>query len=481
MKKKGKILEAIGILIIFLIPIFFNTINSELIVSDEIWNFQNVMKMINGRKIYIDCNVIVMPLFYYIGIIILKIFGTNILGFRIYNILIFLLLILSSFFIFRSLKITKLKSVLYSFIILLFVMPYISGGANYNVLAIDLYFLGILIILNEEKIKRYNLWQGLIIYFIIFTKQNIGALYVLALIITEMYYNKKEGIKNLFKEGIISFSLLLISMVVMHLNGNLNGLINYTILGMSEFTTNNLKIQEGIETILATYVTIIIFSNILIIYLSKNKEIKDEKILVLIFFSITLNFSAYPIVNLYHTSFAILINVMLFIYLADKIFLENIITNKITVLLIIIIAMFINIWGIICGLKLDKTERIKDKNNVYYSSIIDKELNKQMNEITDYIKNKEKEGIDVICVSADSALYMIKLNKNHQELDLIFEGNLGYNGKENTLNKIKNLDYNVEILMNKEMFWQELIELREYIIQNYKNVDIMGECLVFKK
>ena len=39
-----------------------------LVVSnDELWNFQNIYKMINGYTIYNDSNVIITPIFFYLN------------------------------------------------------------------------------------------------------------------------------------------------------------------------------------------------------------------------------------------------------------------------------------------------------------------------------------------------------------------------------------------------------------------------------
>ena len=40
--------------------------------TDEMWNFQNIYKMYNGYKIYIDANVVTTPIFHFIGMIIFK-------------------------------------------------------------------------------------------------------------------------------------------------------------------------------------------------------------------------------------------------------------------------------------------------------------------------------------------------------------------------------------------------------------------------
>lgn len=337
---------------------------------------------------------------------------------------------------------------------------------------------GIVLFLNKEKIKFYNVFQGIIIYLTIFTKQNIGMLYLIAIIIAEIFSNKKEAIHSIIREITVTLVLALVTVGIMLLQSNFNGFLNYTILGMLDFTGSNLTIQETVEFIIIAYGLIAIASYIQCIMLYKTKKIEDKNIIFLLIFAITLNFSAYPIFNLYHTSFAILLNIIIFIYIFEKLLLEKIQSNKIKIALVIVTYLIINIFGINCGLKTSKNIKIVDNDNVYYSANMSEELNRNLKEVTEYILKKEKEGIEVICVSADSALYMTAINKNHGELDLIFNGNLGYNGKENTIEKIKGLE-NTEILMNENIYWQELTELREYILQNYTKSGKVGECNVY--
>lgn len=58
------------------------------LAGDELWNFQNVYKIYNGYKIYVDANVITTPIFHCIGVLFFKTFGANFLVFRLYNIII---------------------------------------------------------------------------------------------------------------------------------------------------------------------------------------------------------------------------------------------------------------------------------------------------------------------------------------------------------------------------------------------------------
>lgn len=129
-----KILKTAAFTILLAIPITILAVNTELIVGDEIWNFQNVMKIVNGNKIYIDCNVITTPIFFMIGSVIVKLLGANLLGFRIYNVIIFLILLIAIYQLLKVLKIEKSRAKIYTLFVTLFLSPYISSGANYNIL-----------------------------------------------------------------------------------------------------------------------------------------------------------------------------------------------------------------------------------------------------------------------------------------------------------------------------------------------------------
>lgn len=285
---------------------------------------------------------------------------------------------------------------------------------------------------------------------------------------------------NIVKELIITVLLGLLSIIVMACKGNFYSFLNYVLLGMKDFAGNNLKIQETVEIVIIAYGLIAIMSYLLTFLLFKSKEIDDRNIITILIFAAFLNLSSFPIFNLYHTSFAILLNIIIFIYVLDILLIKKVKNKKILKVCIVITYIVINIFCINCGLQTEENVKIEDKRNVYYSANISKKLYQNMEETIKYILQKEAEGIDVICISSDAALYMTPIKKSHRELDLIFEGNLGYMGKENTIDKIKQLD-KVEILMNKNIEWQELTELREYVIVDYQRIGTVGDCYIFKK
>ena len=73
MVKREKLL--VFILILFAVSAF--AFNAKFDSNDELWNFSNIYKMTNGQVIYRDLNVIITPLFFYIGKIIFQIYITR--------------------------------------------------------------------------------------------------------------------------------------------------------------------------------------------------------------------------------------------------------------------------------------------------------------------------------------------------------------------------------------------------------------------
>ena len=85
-----------------------------------------------------------------------------------------------------------------------------------------------------------------------------------------------------------------------------------------------------------------------------------------------------------------------------------------------------------------------------------------------YIKNRNEDGVDVMILSYDAAVPMINLKQSHGAYDLLFNGNLGYDGINKIKEDIRNRK-NTEFLIvtdEKDVFWQEPLEIRDFIIEN---------------
>ena len=111
------------IILIVSIPAFLKNLSAD----DELWNFAYIYKMNLGFIPYKDLNIIVTPLFHLLGLIVLKLFGMNFLGFHIYNLLIFTTLLFLVFKIFKNLNVNKRNAVLYTLLSYMFIRSLIGG------------------------------------------------------------------------------------------------------------------------------------------------------------------------------------------------------------------------------------------------------------------------------------------------------------------------------------------------------------------
>ena len=146
MQKIEKIIKKydnIFITIVILIIILGTCVNVRMSPYDAFWNFANIYKMNEGEQIYTDINIIITPLFFYLGKIFMCIFGNNFIGYQIYNIVITTIFFLLLYRLFRGLKIQKLTAMTYTIISVVAMRPLYAGATNYNVLAILFSIIGI--------------------------------------------------------------------------------------------------------------------------------------------------------------------------------------------------------------------------------------------------------------------------------------------------------------------------------------------------
>ena len=136
------------VFVIIIILMLGNCFNLYISNSDEMINFLNIYKMANGIEIYKDINVIITPLFFYIGEYIFNIFGSNVLVFRIYNLILLTIMYLLCYVILKKLKIRKNLALMYTLLILMFTNKLGLGGTNYNILSFVFFELGILSLLK---------------------------------------------------------------------------------------------------------------------------------------------------------------------------------------------------------------------------------------------------------------------------------------------------------------------------------------------
>ena len=476
--KKHQNIFIIFFIILMIIGYCFNV---YLGAGDEIWNFQNIYKMLNGYKIYTDANVITTPLFHFIGYVFLKLFGQNILVFRIYNLLLMIIMYFLIYKILEKLCKNKFSAFIYFCIIIMISKAIWSWIGTYNKLAIDFVLLGVFLnLIWIEKKEKHNIIQAVIMFLVFFTKQNIGVFYILGICLYQII--KEKNPKNIIKQ-IIFFGIFLgISMILFIYFGIFNDFINYAVLGIGEFAKEN--IYWSIENIIQ-----IIFSLIFVIsmsiFLIKNEKIKNEekdKLILLTIVSIPLMLIAFPIFDEWHTIVScIVVNISLF-YILDYILFKHILFGKVRKIMEILLLMyiFINIYlSIVCFYKYINNDLLKNNffnyNHPFYGGFFNEKDGKEFEKVTKYIENSEE---DVIILTCDAALYMIPLKRSNGAMDLPFLGNMGKNGEDAMIEKIEQM-HDIKIFIQKDennLSWQESKKINDYIKEN---LEYLGEIEKF--
>ncbi|MDF2865796.1 MAG: hypothetical protein K0R72_614 [Clostridia bacterium] len=452
----------------------------KLVESDEIWNFHNIQKIYNGFEIYKEANIIITPLFFNIGVLFCNLFGLSLLTFKLYNLFLISTLIVLIYKFFINLKISKLKSLIYSLIIYIPTIYIGTGGANYNILVSIFFLIGLQISINESKFKSkaLTLLQSIIIFLIFLTKHNVTLYYILGLTMSEVFLCKssyKILLKSIITKVAIAIIFIISYLIILYFNGSLYDFINYTVLGIPEFS-NNFFVEIDAIVSIGIMCIIVLVSLMTLFYKNNSINISDEmksNIVKLMTFGVCMEFMAYPIVNLYHSITGAYIIFILGFYLFDIIFAGYLDKFKkylkILVSLILIALIIYSGYNLISYFSFiisDKSEKIE----IYEYTIVTKELKEKITYINNYIKYKESLGINVVIFSGHAGVYMLPLGKSNGSMDLPFLGNMGKNGEEEMIKKLDSLK-NTEILIVRDedkLFWQESRIIRKHIIENYK-------------
>ncbi len=455
-KKHEKIIVSIVLLIITMGVILNNPIKQ----TDEITLFYETFKMNNGHPIYKEVNVLVTPLFFYIGVLLLKIFSPTYLTYRIFGTVIWVYLFYNIYSLLCTLKVNKKLTFLTLALMPIFLRNAIVMGANYNILAIALILFATNLYLKCENkdIKSY-ITQGILIFLIFMTKQNIGGYYAIALVILEFNNSNtiKEKIKNIFLLAlptIIGFSAYLI---YLYFANSLYNFIDYVFLGMLEFQ-RDMKIETGI--ILISLINIIPVT----IRMLKKRTDKNQEILFII--SIIMLLISYPIFCDYHSRIALIFSIISFVYLINVLYNEKKILNYIIVVTTVILVIY-NIVYSALGMANWSKNYVKDTSTPYYGVVYNEEIYNVIRLIEFYIKSTGKK---VVFFSPISSIYNLELNTTNGILDLPVVGNVGLNGEEKLINAIKNLEEGTLIIKTRAGLQQEYSGVHEFIEKNYKKI-----------
>ena len=452
-------------------------------VGDEVWNFQNIYKIYNGYKIYVDANVITTPIFHFIGDLVFKIFGANFFVFRMYSLVIYTIFFVGIYKLFKCLKIDKKNA--FFLLIIFFALQgnLIIASANYNTFAIMFLVFAVMGVINKENIKHYVLIESILITLIILTKQNIGVFYLIGLILYTIL-NKKE-LKNTIKIIGITGIFGILFVLILYFNNLLEGFISYAILGIKEFDKEN----KSADLFMIFAIIVTTLNGLLLISINSNDKFKKKEerknINNIACFAYPLLGMTYPIFNISHIKFALSIQYVLLFYILYLLVKgSKIEKNKIKKYIIFILEIFIigyySISSITYTIKYFRII-LNDEynyNEPYFGTIFNDETKEKIKDITEYMQSCDNE---VVCISTDAGLYMIPLKQNNKEFDMLLLGNLGKDGEKGVIEKIKGFKGKKIILMNKEKnSWQESDKIIEFVKNNFTKIGEIEDILIYE-
>lgn len=467
-KKHDNILVAIILLIIMISDVYKFKINN----NDELINFLNTYKMANGLIIYKDTNVIITPLFFYIGKILLILFGQNFVVYRTYNLILTTILYFLTYKILRELKVGKKLSLFYTVMIVAFTSDIKQAGANYNVLAYCIFELGLLLELKMKRGNKKNIVQGVILFLVFLANQKLAVGYFIALCI---YNISNKNIKDLAKQLITAAFILVIYLAYLYCQENLYNFIDYTVLGIGEFKSNKALDSYFIQDVI--YILLILLTltiYIMCIITAKDKEKKKTYKLLIIFSSCALILTI-PILNYYHLVLSSILMMTSLLYMANNIIEEFMKEKNVNILITISTLIFIFIIGIKGILEVTGYAIILnygDKNSPFFGTATSRELSEEIEKVSEYIQNNDK---DTIVFSTFAPFYSIQLNDlDNKVYDWPLRGNLGKEGEDGLIKQVQELE-NTQILLYESddrsaEIYQFAYKVVDYIKENMEYV-----------
>lgn len=508
-KEKIKAISKDFILFIFIAVMVFSIIAINPISNlDEIWNYNTARAITQNLIPYKDISMITTPLLPMITALFLKLIANEVIVSRV------LASVLWGGVLFSIFKILKLlikeENTCLIIIALLGLLFRDCYCIDYNILS--LMFSLIILYIELKNIDKPHFENnktdfliGILAGLTVCTKQSIGAILAIIVVGYKIIFvqNKKEFIeylKTAFKRIIGILIPMILVFIYLIATNSLQDFINYAVLGISTFSNkipyaqlmNNDKKEIQILSRIMPFILLAMAVLTIVLQNKKKKENIgniDNKILTMLIYSLSTIIIMYPISDEIHFLIA---STITFIGLAYILYLLGIaIYNKInlqskkkiykiTSLMISIIAIaFIAVRGIeniTEYTKQEKNETIEHYKNIQISEY----LQERINEIDNFILEQEKENKKVYILDAEAAIYMIPINNYNKDYDMFLKGNIGKDGQEGQIQKIKQKETNEITLIRKRNLqsnWQTPTEVVNYVREN---LEFMGEVSIYE-
>lgn len=417
--------------IVFYLFLFFLFLFYSAIIVDNGDNYLNygfAYNVANGMIPYRDFNMVLFPFCSFIGGLFLKIFGTKLITFYVFNSLIYVLVI----YLVNKIDKSTMPIVLF--------MLVIYGITGYNIMSLLLFFI---IMILEEK-NGNKLIMGIVLGITIATNQKLALLLIPALL------HKTNVQRRQIIEGVII--LLQILLMYLFMNGALSYFIDYTILGLLDFGENNVDISYCIIIIICVFLYMVY----------KYWKKRDYRMIYCIMFLII----SYPIFDIMH----VLVAVIPFIVYCCNVKGKS--ENLVKFTFIILIIFYIGVSGF-RTISNPSFEVVTDKNSNFYLTI-ERQIPKRLLQKILKFYNDNIDETDIYFILYEAYYFKLRQNIPINKFDLSLVGNNGYNGTKRLKEEIKNMKHALFLVDNYKgtsNFDQTNYELINFVKENYEQID----------
>jgi len=486
--KREKIFNILLFILIF-ISILSSMLQVELNNLDEIWQYTFARNIGNGLVPYKDISITSTPLISMIAGLILKFTFDELIVMRILAAILCSAIIYTVYKLFNLLNIKKEVSLLFTFFIGCLLLGKYCIDYNFGTL-----FLILIIIYKEiESYKKDHIFikanikqdiiLGLLAGLCITTKQTSGLFTCIALLGNKLLFvtNKEEFkvyIKSCIYRGIGIIIPVLAFIIYLITNNALKEFINYSILGISEFT-NTIPYTFLFKVNLLGVLSIIVPLTFVYTLIETVFFEKDKFSYIFCVYGLAMFVICFPISDPTHFLVGALPTIILILYklynLFKKIFIKNeeikLIINENLVIIICVILVIFSVVNLVNCFK----SRDTYSQNMHYKFIpIDTNLELRINQVVEYLRENKNTKI----LNGDAVVYMIAADRYNKDYDMLGRGSLGGNGANRIIEEISNTE-NMKYLLAKEgipIQWQMQTEVLDFIKRNKTKV---GEVSIF--
>lgn len=497
MKKKR--LNSIILVAIIFIAVASIVLPKELNNLDEIWNFNFAKNVSDGKVPYKDFNIVTTPLVSVICGLILKFVGQELIVTRILAVMLITAILYTVYKILEQLKVNKYYRYIILFIIYGIYMPYFCLDYNFSILLVTL----IITLLEIKKVNKtesilksnfkYDFFVGVLAGTAILFKQSTGLAVAFIYVFYKIIFIKekaetKETIKIILARTLGVCVPIVLFVIYLLMNNAWTDFLDYAVYGIKTFSNKvpyiTLFKNYGIITaVLSIVLPAAIIYSYFKMAIKKEKTKKDIIGTILCAFSAASFVVVYPISDPMHFLVGAMPAIILLIFLTyeplkklirkkQEIYLY--VTEFIKILVKLIAVLIIVLSLILLGRYIVKSNNYKNLNHFKY---IPTNISTN-NIISQYILEKEKEGIKVYVLDAQSAIYTIPIDRYNKNYDMFLKGALGSKGEQGQIENL-NQETSVQVLIKYPRNWQTPEEVIEHIQKNWTKTGQIGSFEIY--